>query len=295
VKKTSLILGCGDVGSALARELLKAGQHVIGVRRDVSKLADLGIETLALDITAEGALASLPDADTVVHVLSADRFDEEAYRAAYVDGIRALVAELESRAKPPTRVLFVSSTSVYAQKDGEEVDEQSPTDATSFSGQLMREGEQALLDSSLNGTVVRFSGIYGPGRDMLIRQARDGRIAASNPPLYSNRIHRDDCAGVLAHLIALSLEGKPVEPIYLATDCDGAPLHEVMAWLARQLKVESTEVIQSPLRRRSSKRCGNALLLESGYTFRYPTFREGYAEVLKEHGVTVPKSELSGR
>ncbi|MGS0468753.1 NAD-dependent epimerase/dehydratase family protein [Cobetia marina] len=126
MKKTSLILGCGDVGSALARELLKADQHVIGVRRDVSRLADLGIETLALDITAEGALASLPDADTVVHVLSADHFDEDAYRAAYVDGIRALVAELESRANPPTRVFFVSSTSVYAQKEGEEVDEQSP-------------------------------------------------------------------------------------------------------------------------------------------------------------------------
>jgi len=57
-----------------------------------------------------------------------------------------------------------------------------------------------------------------------------------------------------------------------------------MTWLAKQLKVECTETIQSPLRRRASKRCDSSLLIDSGYRFRYPTFRDGYTQVLKEGG-----------
>jgi nucleoside-diphosphate-sugar epimerase len=284
VKKTTLILGCGDIGMVLGRELLEAGHRVIGARRSAAALSGSGIEPLALDLGDAAALGALPDADFVVYVLSADRFEEAAYRAAYPDGLQAVLRTYEARDQAPQRILFVSSTSVYGQKEGERVTEQSPADSSGFSGMLMREAEQALLDSPIPGTVVRFAGIYGPGRDRLIRQVLEGRIAPQAPPMYSNRIHRDDCAGVLAHLIALSEADQPVEPLYLASDCDPAPLHEVMAWVARQLKVEPTEVIQAPLRKRASKRCDNTRLLESGYVFRYPGYREGYAQVMKVGG-----------
>ncbi|MBD3896972.1 SDR family oxidoreductase [Halomonas sp. ML-15] len=285
MKTTTLIIGCGDIGMTLGKELLAAGQRVIGVRRKAqAALKDSGIEPLALDVNDPEAIRKLPNADTVVYVLSADHFEEAAYRAAYPDGLRAVLGEFAGRDTPPKRVFFVSSTSVYAQQDGEVVDETSPTQPHGFSGILMREAEQALLDHPLPGSVVRFSGIYGPGRDRLIRQVGEGRIAAGAPPMYSNRIHRDDCAGALAHLIQLTLDGAPVDDIYLASDCEPAPLHEVMLWLAGKLKVESTETIQSPLRRRASKRCDNSRLRESGYVFRYPTFREGYAQVLQEGG-----------
>ncbi|SDL55825.1 Nucleoside-diphosphate-sugar epimerase [Franzmannia pantelleriensis] len=285
MKTTTLIIGCGDIGMTLGRQLIAAGQRVIGVRRRAqTTLKDSGIEPLALDISDPAALPELPDADVIVYVLSADRFEEEAYRSAYPDGLRAVLGEYAGRNTPPKRVFFVSSTSVYAQQDGETVDETSPTEPHGFSGILMRQAEQALIDHPLPGTVVRFSGIYGPGRDRLIRQVSEGRIAAGAPPMYSNRIHRDDCAGVLTHLIQRTLEQSPVDDLYLASDCEPAPLHEVMLWLAGKLKVESTETIQSPLRRRASKRCDNSRLRESGYVFRYPTYREGYAQVLKEGG-----------
>ncbi|GAB2787268.1 SDR family oxidoreductase [Halomonas shantousis] len=290
MKKTCLILGCGDIGVVLGQQLTAEGLRVVGVRRNAALLEGTGIEPLALDINAEGALAQLPDADIVVYVLTADRFEESAYQAAYPQGMKALLAELEGRDKHPRRVFFVSSTSVYGQQDGERVDETSDTAPSGFSGQLMRDAEQALLDHALPGTVVRFSGIYGPGRDRLIRQVREGRSAAANPPMYSNRIHRDDCAGVLVHLIQRTLDGQPVDDLYLASDCEPTPLHEVMAWLAKQLKVELTETIQSPLRRRASKRCDNTRLCETGYRFRYPSYREGYAQVLKENGSRQPES-----
>lgn len=289
MKKTTLILGCGDIGTQLGKQLIDAGHRVIGARRNVAALDGTGIEAVALDVTDDTALAALPDADIIVYSVTADRFEESAYEAAYPVGLKAVLQAFGSRDKKPEQVIFVSSTSVYAQQGGEEVDETSETDPHGFSGTLMREAEQALLEHELPGTAVRFSGIYGPGRDRLIRQVREGRIAASNPPMYSNRIHRDDCAGVIAHLVQLALDGKPLEPIYLASDGDSAPLHEVMAWIAKRLEVETPDVIQSPLRRRSSKRCNNQRLLDSGYTFRFPTFREGYEDVLQQGGfVAIP-------
>ncbi|WP_110685186.1 SDR family oxidoreductase [Salinicola aestuarinus] len=284
MKKTTLILGCGDIGTQLGQQLLDAGHRVIGARRNASVLDGTGIEPVSLDVANEAAVATLPDADFIVYAVTADRFEESAYEAAYPQGLKTVIAEFAQRDNPPKRLFFVSSTSVYAQQGGEEVDETSPTEASGFSGSLMRDAEQALLDSALPGTVVRLSGIYGPGRDRLIRQVKEGRIAAANPPMYSNRIHRDDCAGVLGHLIGLALDDKPLEPIYLASDGAAAPLHEVMAWIAKRLKVETPEVIQSPLRRRSSKRCNNARLIASGYRFHYPTFREGYEDVLQQGG-----------
>ncbi|MDR5866493.1 SDR family oxidoreductase [Halomonas koreensis] len=284
MKTTTLILGCGDIGTTLGRELRASGHRVVGVRRRAERLADSGIEGVSADLGDAQALAGLPDADILVYVVSADRFEEDAYRAAYPDGLKAVLAEFGARKRAPRHVFFVSSTSVYAQQDGETVDEASPAEPTGFSGQLMREAERALVEHALPGSAVRFSGIYGPGRDRLIRQVGEGRIAPASPTMYSNRIHRDDCAGVLAHLIGRALVGEPLHDLYLASDCEPAPLHEVMAWLAKQLKVEATETIQSPLRRRASKRCDNARLLESGYRFRFPTFREGYVQVLREGG-----------
>ncbi|GED22823.1 SDR family oxidoreductase [Halomonas halmophila] len=284
MKTTTLILGCGDIGTILGGELQQAGHRVVGVRRDARKLADTGLETLALDLGDAEALKTLPDADIVVYVVSADRFEEDAYRAAYPAGLKTVLAELGRRATPPRHVFFVSSTGVYAQQDGEVVNEASETQPGGFSGKLMREAEQALIAHDLPGSVIRFSGIYGPGRDRLIRQVKEGRIAAATPVMYSNRIHRDDCAGVLAHLIGKALDGESLHELYLASDCEPAPIHDVMTWMAKQLKVESSETIQSPLRRRASKRCDNTRLLDSGYRFRYPTFREGYTDVLRAGG-----------
>lgn len=292
MKLTVLIVGCGDIGITLGRELLSEGHRVIGIRRHADALQGSGIEPLALDLNdLEGADASaLPQADYVVYTVSADRFEESAYQSAYPDGLKRVLSVLEQHKKPPKRIFFVSSTSVYGQQEGEVVNEASPTESTSFSGNLMCEAEQALLNHSLPGTVVRFSGIYGPGRDRLIHQVAEGRIAAVTPVIYSNRIHRDDCTGILAHLIRCQEKNHPLAELYLGSDCEPVTMHNVMAWLAKQLKVESTETMQSPLRRRASKRCDNSRIRETGYEFRYPSYKEGYAQVLKEGGFLTPQN-----
>ncbi|MCM5705685.1 SDR family oxidoreductase [Larsenimonas salina] len=282
---TTLILGCGDVGTRVGKALIERGHRVIGARRSAQALEGTGIEPLALDINDSSALSNLPDADIVLYILSADRFEESAYEAAYHDGLDHVLSEFEARKHSPKHVFFASSTSVYGQSEGETVNEDSAIEPTGFAGKWLHRAEQRLQTSPLPGTTVRFSGIYGPGRERLINQVREGRIAPKSPAMYSNRIHRDDCAGVLTFLIEKTLEGVTLEPVYLASDKEAAPIHDVMLWLGKAMGVESSDIIQSPLRRRASKRCDSALLQTTGYEFIYPTFREGYREVLKAAGL----------
>ncbi|WP_447046017.1 SDR family oxidoreductase [Vreelandella sp. H-I2] len=286
MKLTVLIIGCGDIGINLGRELLEEGHQVIGLRRNVEALEGTGIKPLKLDLNdlEDAESSSLPQADYVVYTVSADRFEESAYQSAYPEGLKRVLHIMEQHKTPPRRVFFVSSTSVHGQQEGEVVNEESPTDPSSFSGTLMCEAEQALIKHSLPGTVVRFSGIYGPGRDRLIHQVAEGRVAAITPVIYSNRIHRDDCTGIIAHLIRYQESGETLADIYLGSDCEPVTMHNVMMWLAKQLNVEASETMQSPLRRRASKRCDNQRIVSTGYQFRFPSYREGYAQVLKEGG-----------
>lgn len=270
-----LIAGCGDVGSALGLELIAAGHDVRGLRRTINQLP-AGIHGIAADLTDPDSLHGRLDAcDILVYCAAASHHDESGYRAAYVEGLRNVLAALPA---PPQRLLFTSSSGVYHQDDGGWVDEDSPTHPQRFSGRIMLEAEHLALGCGIPATVVRFSGIYGPGRNHLIEQVRAGLGAPAAPVHYSNRIHRDDCAGVLAHLIDRHLAGKFLAPVYLASDDAPAPLHEVTDWLAAELGVTLTE--RRPTRRGGSKRCSNARLKATGYAFRYPDFRSGYRAIL---------------
>ena len=273
-KQSVLIAGCGDVGCQLGLNLLDQGLEVYGLRRNINQLPD-GIQGIAADLSDPETPRNLPATTIVVYAVAASRHDEDGYRRAYCEGLQHLLAGLP---ESPRHLFFTSSTSVYHQNDNDWVDETSPTQPTSFSGQIMLEAEYIALHSKIPATIVRFSGIYGPGRNHLINQARSGRSAPTDPVLFSNRIHRDDCADVLAHLISRSLNGNPLARIYLATDDEPAPLHEVSEWLAEKLEVDITD--RSAGRRTGSKRCSNRLLRATGYNFRYPTYREGYLSVL---------------
>ncbi|TVR58130.1 MAG: SDR family oxidoreductase [Candidatus Competibacteraceae bacterium] len=288
-----LIAGCGDVGTALGRNLSTAGHDVWGLKRRPLDLP-AGIQPLAADLTDPTTLAALPAAlDYIVYSAAAAGFGEEAYQSAYVAGVRHLLDALRQAGQQPKRLLFTSSTSVYAQNQGEWVDEDSPAEASGFSGRCIRQGEQLLWDSGWPAVAVRFGGIYGPGRTRMIDSVRDGTATRSaGPPLYTNRIHRDDCARVLEHLLFLP---EPA-PLYLAVDDDPAPLNDVLSWLAGQLGVPEpaltdgspakpgTGTREVAARMRASKRCRNARLRASGFSFRYPSYRDGYAALLcQEH------------
>lgn len=272
-----VIAGCGDVGSTLGLRLRDAGHEVWGVRRNPSRLPE-GLHPLAADLGDPATLDGLPRGiDQLVYIAAADGYTEAAYRAAYVTGVANTLAALRRHGERPSRVLLVSSTSVYGQRDGEWVDEQSPAEAEGFAPESLRTGERLVRAAPFPATVIRFGGIYGPGRTRLIDQLRGGE-ATCRPGLYTNRIHRDDCAGALAHLLGL----EHPAPLYLGVDDEPAAQCEVLGWLAAQLGVPAPRAVAagSERRRRGNKRCRNARLRDSGWQPAYPGYRDGYAALL---------------
>ena len=278
-----LIAGCGYVGTALGTRLASEGHVVWGLRRRPDALPS-SIRPFVADLTVPETLEALPPRlEFVFYTASADASDDDSYRAAYVEGLRNLLHALDNQRQPLRRVLFTSSTGVYAQSSGAWVDETSPTEPAEFSGIRVLEGERLLMENPFPATVLRLGGIYGPGRTRLIDRVRRGlAVCTDGSPLYANRIHRDDCAGALQHLMNVD---QP-DQIYIGVDHEPAEQCEVLRWLAAQLGV-SPPGVEPPSgsevrRHQSNKRCSNAKLVASGYLFRYSSFRDGYMALLDE-------------
>lgn len=278
---TVLIAGCGDVGSRLATQLMAEGWEVHGLRRDVLRLP-AGVIGIAGDLFNKDCPDTWPvgAVDYVVYCAAATDHDEAGYRAAYVQGLAHVLEWLDDYGQVPNRLLFVSSSSVYGQQDGEWVDEASPAVAAGYSGRVMLEAEQLALKSGIASSVVRLTGIYGPGREWLLTQVRRGYRVAVEPPLYANRIHADDAAGLLACLLEADRRGEKLGPYYIGVDDEPAALADVVGWLREYLGV--TEWAEdASVRRTGSKRCSNARAKALGWAPKYPSFREGYAAVLE--------------
>lgn len=274
-----LIIGCGDLGRRLAQQLAPQGYLLTGLRR--SATADLPfLNYVTGNASDAAALAPLVanGFDTIVITMTPDERSDSGYRTAYVDTCSQLIQSLRVSNQQPKLLVFVSSTGVYAQDDGCWINEESPAIPESFSGRRLLEAEQIIAQSGYPYTIVRFSGIYGPGRHRLIEQVKQRRASASNA--YTNRIHVDDCANVLAHLITLSSR-QLIAPLYLASDCSPTPMIDVVSWIAAQLKIENF-LSPDATNERGNKRISNERLLKTGYEFIYRDYQEGYAEVLNQ-------------
>lgn len=272
-----LLIGCGDLAARLAG--LRASRWCFtGLRRRAQTMP--GIDLVTGDACSAADLQPLLDGvDMVVATLTPSAFTEEGYVAGYVTPAQALrkACEALSPGRRPQRIFWVSSTRVYGESAGEWVDEATPPRPQGFAGRRLLEAESVLEAGVVPVTVVRFSGIYGPGRNRLRRAVQGGRIAPAAPLQWTNRIHSDDCGGVLAHLIDRELQGTGVADLYIGSDCEPAPAHDVQRWLARRLGVSPVEETGSA-GPGAGRRCSNQRLLESGYRFRYPSWREGYGE-----------------
>lgn len=277
---TAMIVGCGDVGSRLATQLLSVGWQVYGLRRSIDRLP-AGVSGVAGDLFSEACPANWPTGqiDYLVYSAAATNHDEAGYQAAYVEGLKHTLNWLKQHGQQPKRLLFVSSSGVYVQQGGEWVDETSPTEATNYSGRIMLQAEQVALHSNLPASVVRLTGIYGPGRERLLGQVRQGYRVAVDPPLYGNRIHADDAAGLLAFLLKADQQGEALDDCYIGVDNEPAPLAEVVNWLRERLGVTEW-ADEASVRRAGSKRCSNARAKALGWEPRYPSYREGYTAIL---------------
>lgn len=271
-----LLAGCGDLGTRLGCLLVGEGCEVVGLRRDPSRLPE-AFTPLAADLASGDGFDALPAAlDAVVYLASADGFEEDAYRRAYSEGPARLLGALAA----PGRLVFVSSSSVFGQDDGSWVDEDSPVSDEGFSRRHLLAGERLIREAG--GTVLRLTGIYGPGRERLVDSVREGRATfAEGEDEWTNRIHADDAA---AALVALLRHPEP-EPLYLGVDDEPSRRREVLEWLAERLGAPAPRAVapgeRGSRRPRGDKRCSNRRLRAAGWRPRFPSYREGYATLLE--------------
>lgn len=262
-----LIAGCGDLGNRLAARLAEWRVH--GLRRNVSRLPD-GIVPLRADLSRSATLdAAAGDWDAIVYTATPGERTPDGYRLAYVNGLKTLLTRARTE-----RLIMVSSTAVFGQDQGEQVDETSPAEPRHFNGEILLEAERIAAEAG--GIVLRFSGIYGPGREYLLRSVRNGPVECRrDPPVWTNRIHSEDCAAALAHLLEL----EQPESLYLASDARPAPRWDVLDWLARELGVPGP--VGAPDDAGQGKRVDASRLSKSGFELQYPDYRAGYGEMLK--------------
>ncbi|MFQ5588287.1 MAG: SDR family oxidoreductase [Nitrospiria bacterium] len=275
-----LIAGCGDIGMRLATRLVEKGHVVTGLRRKPVAPPHPALKMLSADMTVSHRLQALDDDfDYVVFLAAPDARDETQYRAVYETALGHLLTHFSKRASPP-RWIFVSSTRVYGESQGEWVEESTPAQPKDVTGQLLYSAEQRVRSQDAGNIVVRFSGIYGPGRRRLLRLAKAGASAQRRPPYYTNRIHQEDCAGVLDFLLKARISGRTLEDCYLASDDAPAPMFEVLSWLAGRMGGPQPAVRPAGAEPVQNKRCRNDRLKALGYVFRYPSYREGYLPLI---------------
>jgi nucleoside-diphosphate-sugar epimerase len=285
-----LIVGCGYVGVPLGAELVRLGHEVFGLRRNISAESELkaaGIQPLLGDVTRPETLAKLPrDFDWVINCVAAGG-NAENYREVYFNGTKNLIEWLAPN--PPQKFVYTSSTSVYAQNDGSQVKESSPTEPTAATSKILVATERVLLDAAAQkkfpAVILRVAGIYGPDRGHWFKQfMRDAAHIEGDGSRCLNMIHRDDLVGCI---IAALKNGRAGE-IYNAADDEPVSQLHFFQWLAQAVDkpLPPTAPENSGENRRrgaTNKRVLNRKLkMELGHQFKYPNFRIGYsAELLR--------------
>lgn len=272
-----LIVGYGDLGNAVAVRLSRQGFPVTGVRYSEAPLPD-GIEVVQADVTKPDTLKRLTSLQPqiLLYCVAANAQTDESYKSHYVEGLRnvlSLLAPLQTL----RHIFFVSSTRVYGQISDELLDEDTPAQPSDFGGFRLREAETLLADFNIPATVLRLSGIYGPGRTRMIKLAQ----TPTEWPVHNNwtnRIHRDDAATFISGCVMKASNGEVIEPLYVVTDSQPVPQYEVLQWLAKEQGVDCSDLkVPEAI---DGKRLSNQRMLKSGFSLQYPDYRSGYRQLI---------------
>ena len=274
----ALIVGCGYLGSRVAALWSSAGHRVFVTTRSSVK-ADAfranGWHPIVCDVTDQTSLKKLPKVDVVVTAIALDRTTGMSMRDVYEKGLAMVAGEIPD----PGRWVHVSSSSVYGQTDESWIDETSPTEPEEPAGKVMLDSE-TVVQNFRNAMVLRFSGIYGPGRLLRRKSIEAGEAIVGDSSKWLNLIHVDDGATAI---LAAAERGEPGR-IYNV--CDDEPVRR------RDFYTEMARVLGAPPPRfepppsdapippheRGNRRIRNRRLREElKANLRYPNYREGLA------------------
>lgn len=283
-----LIAGCGYLGLRVAARLISQGHTVSALTRSVRRgveLARAGLIPIVGDVMAPESLARLPDAEVLVYAVGFDPAGGAEKRRLYVEGLRNVLGVLAGRLG---RCVYVSSSSVYGEADGEWVDEQTPARPGSEGGRICLAAEEVLLEGSAppEVCVLRMSGLYGPNRLLArLEQLRSGTALAGRPDAWLNLIHIEDAATAT---VCAATSSSPAR-LYLVSDDQPTRREEYFAELASLTCAPPPTFDATQAARRGqglNKRCRNRRMRESlGIELRFPTIKEGLPHALMQGGL----------
>jgi nucleoside-diphosphate-sugar epimerase len=272
-----LICGNGYLGGAVKTQAVKRNWKVdtCSLSGDHDNHAcDLGDEESVRNLVS---IVGRPDA--VVHCASSGKGGAEAYQHVYRNGIANL-----ARYFPESLLLFTSSSSVYNQTDGSIVTEISPALPERETGSILLEAERLTLAAA--GIVCRLSGIYGPGRSVILKKFLSGEaVIEEGGDRYLNQIHRDDAATAMIMLMELAWENTP-HPIRGGI----FNLSDSQSLTQRELYQHFADSFQRPLppqgprdlqRKRgwTHKQVSNRKMCEIGWQPSYPCYLDALSEL----------------
>ncbi|MGI9466636.1 MAG: SDR family oxidoreductase [Rubripirellula sp.] len=283
VSDQTMIFGCGYLGRRIARLAIRDGNTVWATTRQRGKqreLANEGIRSIVADWTDRRTLTDLPAVKHFVICVSYDRRSSHNRYESQVGGLRNLLHAIN----PATKICYISTTGVYHQQGGLWVDEASPT-------RPIREGGRAHLmaESLLNQmrpkspwTILRLSGIYGPGRIPRAADVIAGRPIASPQHGFLNLIHVDDAAAAVCSALR-----EHTQRLYVVSDDQPVVRSQFYEEIARQTGSQGPQFVTpatgSPvmMRSESNKRVWNRRMKSDLVSkLQFPSYRHGLADIL---------------
>ena len=278
-----LLVGPGYLGAEIQREFEAVNWEVITVSRSNSDYqVDLADERSVSELAGE--LFDIGKAPShIIHCASASagrgaspEVRLASYQDVYLNGCRHL-AKLFTDA----HLLFTSSTSVYGQKDGSTVTEESLTDPGADTAKVLVEAERAVL--SVNGTVVRLSGIYGVGKSYLIKRLFSGNaVMEGEGKRILNHIHHHDGASACLFLLDRGEKG-----IFNVSETVNLTLKETYTKLCKRFELDMpmSSSVDGSSRMELNKRVSNQKMLDLGWLPKYPSIIEAADDVARSMGL----------
>ena len=283
-KDTKLIIGCGDIGRRVARLARVEGAAVHGLVRSPDKgaeLAKLGIRPVIANLDDPATLADLPTGGAVVFYFAPPP------GGGFADPrVRTFCAAIPA-GREPVRVVYMSTSGVYGDSDGETVTEETPPAPQTSRGKRRLDAEEAFRawgrERGVPVVILRVTGIYGPGRFPVSQLAGGQPVLREELAPLTNRIHQDDLARICLAAAAKGEDGD----IYNVSDGHPTTMTHYFTAVAdhlglprpRQVSLEEAQQVMSPLMLSymgESRRMDNTKMLEKlGIQLLYPNLEAG--------------------
>lgn len=276
--KKLLVIGCGKLGQKLGLLAKKIPLDLLGFKRKKITSTNIRIEQQDIFDKSFFDKVKIHSPDFILYSLSADEQSEKSYRRNYVEGLKQVIKSIKY-INNFQHLFFVSSTSVYGDNNDQFIDEFSETSPKNFRGTILLEAENLLNTVKFNSTILRLSGIYGSGRNYMIKLSQD---AESWPKVdrWTNRINEDDAANFIIFLLNQCLQGEIPEKLYLLTDKEPVTLFRLLNWIRQNLNLKNKiNITSDPI---LGKRLRSSIIPSLKFEYKYPTYKQGYKELIQE-------------